>query len=59
MADIQSDPFALKPDILAESDIIDVIKERLGQEGRVALGTGDATLRVCTVDHWHGTTSRE
>jgi len=45
----------MKPDILAESNIVDVIKERLEQEGHVFLGTSDATLRVCTVGAWYGT----
>jgi hypothetical protein len=55
LTDIQFDQFALEPDILPESSIIDVIKQRLGQEGRVFLATNDATLRICTVDAWHGT----
>jgi len=63
LADVQSDPFALEPDIIAqnESDIVQVIKKRLGLEGlpgssgEVSLGTSDATLRICTVDSWHGT----
>jgi hypothetical protein len=60
LADVQSDPFALEPDIIAQSksDIVNVIKKRLGlpgNQGEVSLGTSDATLRICTVDHWHGT----
>ena len=55
LTDIQFDQFALQPDILAESGIIEVIKQRLGQEGPVSLATNDATLRICTVDVWHGT----
>lgn len=54
LTDIQIDQFALKPDMLAESGIIDVIKQRLGQEGRVCLATSDAILRICIVGVWHG-----
>lgn len=63
LADVQSDPFALEPDIIAqnESDIVQVIKKRLGlagppeSQGKVSLGTSDAILRICTVDFGHGT----